>query len=294
MVGKFGVVVAICLVAAIGIPCAGVFHKGEEASIASENAVIIYDRESQTQTFIRSALFSGKGTDFGFIVPTPSEPELSEVDGSVFREATQILARRTPRGAPKGSPPGGTGGFGGGNGVEIVKAQTVAGMKATILRAHETRSLQRWLSDNDYPATPEVMVWVEPYVEKQYFLTAFKIDRKSESVRVQTANVKMVFRTKMPFYPYREPRSSLPPVKNRSLGVYFFGPYIAKARYMNTNIPWEAARKPVSDLTIEEADRVMKAAKLEPEQIPVVPNMTYFFDRATVRRDFDVVFVPQD
>ena len=128
------VVVAGTLAVAIAIPCASVSRKGEEATIIGEKAVIIFEQESQTETFIRTATFSGKARDFGFIVPTPSEPDLSEVDGSIFREAGQIFARRFP--PPRtGSENPGKGGFGGGGApqVEVVKTQSLAGMKATVL-----------------------------------------------------------------------------------------------------------------------------------------------------------------
>ena len=58
--------------------CAPVYPKGVHVHIAEESAVIIWDAESKIQHFIRRATFSTPTKDFGFLVPTPSQPKLEE------------------------------------------------------------------------------------------------------------------------------------------------------------------------------------------------------------------------
>lgn len=293
------VLVLTALAVQASLPCAGVYRKSkadglEAAQIASEQAVIIWESESKTETFIRTAKFDGQGADFGFIVPTPSEPELSEAPSALYSVLSVIHRKRYP--LPIAAPSRGTGGFGGGAGggggqVEIVKEQVVSGLKATVLKASDTEALQLWLTNNEYVATPEVMRWVEAYVENGFYLTAFKIDRKPGSEHLKSATVKMVFKSKVPFYPYREPdapKSS----KARSLEVYFIAPWLAKARYTDSQKPWEVQTNDVPDLSESEIKQIMDTGKMAPETMPADAKLTYFLDKSRNRADHDVLFQP--
>src|SRR5437879_4070273 len=65
--------------------CAAAPHPGDYVGIANETALIIWDAESETQHFIRRATFDTKAKDFGFLVPTPSKPELDEAHDYTFK-----------------------------------------------------------------------------------------------------------------------------------------------------------------------------------------------------------------
>lgn len=295
----WSVLVVSALAVQASLPCGGVFRRSgkdgplQTASIASEQAIIVWEPESQTETFIRTANFEGQGADFGFIVPTPTEPELSEVTPGVYSVLDLILSKRFPPPSPTGNLRGGGGGFGGGKGtghVEVVKEQTVSGMKATVLKATDTRALELWLANNDYVATPEIIDWTEFYVANNYYLTAFKIERKPDSERIKSATVKMVFRTKVPYYPYREPRGQGRKSGSRSLAVYFLAPWLAKARYMNSSQAWEASRKDVDDMDQDESKRFTDVAKMDLSETPAEPRFTYFLDTNRIRPDRDVIF----
>ena len=56
------------------VACAPAPREGQIVEIADESAVIIWDSASQTEHFIRRASFKTEATDFGFLVPTPSQP----------------------------------------------------------------------------------------------------------------------------------------------------------------------------------------------------------------------------
>ena len=53
---------------------------------ADQTVIILWDAKSKIQHFIRKASFKGDGAaeDFGFIVPSPSQPELDESGDEVF------------------------------------------------------------------------------------------------------------------------------------------------------------------------------------------------------------------
>jgi len=64
--------------------CAAAPRRGELFDINSEEAIILYDAKSKTEHFIRRANFRIEAKDFGFLVPTPTKPELGEARSCVF------------------------------------------------------------------------------------------------------------------------------------------------------------------------------------------------------------------
>ncbi|MEZ0299856.1 MAG: DUF2330 domain-containing protein [Candidatus Methylacidiphilales bacterium] len=79
-------------------PCAPGEENFEKISIADEPAVIIWDKESKTEHFIRQAVFSSSNgrqvNNLGFIVPTPNVPKLEEADPAIFSLAQNISRER--------------------------------------------------------------------------------------------------------------------------------------------------------------------------------------------------------
>jgi hypothetical protein len=58
--------------------CACVFRLETPAVNADQSVIILWDAANKTEHFIRKASFQSAGDDFGFIVPSPSQPELEE------------------------------------------------------------------------------------------------------------------------------------------------------------------------------------------------------------------------
>jgi hypothetical protein len=52
--------------------------------IAGEEALIVWNQATHTEQFIRRASFVGQASQFGFLVPTPTPPKLTEADSGVF------------------------------------------------------------------------------------------------------------------------------------------------------------------------------------------------------------------
>ena len=64
--------------------CAPAPHRGQWVDIRDESALIIWDEVTKTEHFIRRASFETAADDFGFLVPTPTQPDLGEADDRVF------------------------------------------------------------------------------------------------------------------------------------------------------------------------------------------------------------------
>jgi hypothetical protein len=227
--------------------CAPAPREGEVVRIADEEALIVWDEKSKTQHFVRRASFVSSADAFGFLVPTPSKPELGEVDSELFSRLAQLLVPRVvyergelevepgctafwmlARSARESAPATAAAG-----GVRVLGEQRVAGFDAVVLAADDPAALSAWLKERSFAEGPTLTEWLRPYVEKKWIITAFKIADTAgpaASRSIGTSSVRMSFSTDKPFYPYREPadqRDTVPaahkdlPQRPRTLRVYF-------------------------------------------------------------------------
>ncbi|MDP9193711.1 MAG: DUF2330 domain-containing protein [Acidobacteriota bacterium] len=216
------------------IACAPAPHAGEQIDVAEESAVIVWDPATRTQHFIRRATFRGSARDFGFLVPTPTEPTLAAVDDDIFdtlqakiepatiertrRELRWSLLLGTFRLASTGDASTGAS-------VEVLQTAKIAGYEAAVLDATDANALREWLETHGYATTPDLQEWLDVYIRQRWKITAFKIDKR-QAPDAQTQAVKMSFTTDAPFFPYREPASQRTGSSNsmRVLRVFFLGP----------------------------------------------------------------------
>ena len=215
-------IIAAALVNTLFIPgsayaCAPVPRPGQFVRIAEESAIIVWDEATHTEHFIRQATFDTDAADFGFLVPTPTVPQLAEVDNAVFtdleyriRPETIVQTKRsgvdlTPLvmypflllRTETGRAPV--------RGVEVLSTQRVAGYDAVVLKADGASELNRWLGEHGYASSPSLTEWLKPYVASRWNITAFKIAKQKDDRVVATSAVRMSFTTDRPFFPYREP-----------------------------------------------------------------------------------------
>ena len=74
------------------LACAIAPSGNKPVAIADESAIIIWDAANKTQHFIRRASFQSAAPDFGFLVPTPSKPELAEASDAAFAHLARVTA----------------------------------------------------------------------------------------------------------------------------------------------------------------------------------------------------------
>ena len=217
------------------VACAVAPHANQAVAIADESAIIIWDAASKTEHFIRRASFQTGAKDFGFLVPTPSKPELAEASDAAFKYLAEVTAPRVVNATRSTQNPGcGCGAksanlamMAPGNKVEVLEEKRVAGYDAVVLAANDSAALGKWLKDHDYEFSPALTEWVKPYLTAGWKITAFKIAKDAEAPSVSTSAVRLTFKTDKPFYPYREPQSTLPVISkltsSRLLRVYLLG-----------------------------------------------------------------------
>src|SRR5262249_60607618 len=80
--------------------CAPAPPLGKPVVNADQTVIILWDAANRTEHFIRKASFQSEADDFGFIVPSPSQPELEESGSDAFpylQKLTEPEVRRRLR-----------------------------------------------------------------------------------------------------------------------------------------------------------------------------------------------------
>jgi len=183
--------------------CCAVGANGGSVRFIGQTNIVIWDEKRGMEHFIRDATFETKGKDLGFLAPTPSQPELSEADAKAFdlllrlkpEPKSWISCSKSEEGAPAA----------GAAAPEVVHEQDVAGYHAAVLKASDTKGLAEWLKKNGYPAPKFLEGWAKPYVEKGWYMTAFKVKGGDGAA---TGPIRMSFQTKQPFNPYSVPEEN--------------------------------------------------------------------------------------
>ncbi len=227
--------------------CCAAFPEGKPVVNADQTVLIVWDSAQQTQHFIRQASFTGLSDDFGFLIPTPTEPALDESGDAAF----PLLAKIT---APKVVPaPVEVGGCIGGCAekgreksaeaplaVRVLSEKAVAGFNATVLETSSAGALVGWLKQHGYAFSTELAAWAKPYVEGGWKITALRVASKDrESGPVESKALRLTFKTERPLFPYREPAppAELGALRSRLLRIYF----LSDSRYQGTltpEVPW--------------------------------------------------------
>lgn len=245
---KFAVILLLAGGMRDAYACAPAPHAGERIAVVEESAAIVWEPAVKREHFIRRATFHGIARDFGFLVPTPTVPELQEVDGGIF----DVLAERTRRKTvyetkhrPEFTPllamfflSKRATETAANNAVNVLSTQNLAGYEAAVLETTDAAALNAWLSEHGYATTPDLQEWLDAYVKQGWKITAFKIDKQQDAMARSSA-VKMSFTTERPFFPYREPASQRDlqgDDPGRILRVWFLGPERVSGTVGST--PW--------------------------------------------------------
>ncbi|MCU0677544.1 MAG: DUF2330 domain-containing protein [Myxococcota bacterium] len=260
------------------------FGPAGPVTIAGEEALIVFDAARGRQHFVRTAAFDGAPSDFGFLVPSPSQPELAEAPAEVFRELFAIYRRpesRRSRGALRAAGGGSEGE------VEVVARELVAGLDATVLRATDADALRAWLQRNGYPSSEPLRAWLTPYVTKGWYVTAFKLAPGSRR-GFATRAVRMSFDTRLPFYPYAEP--AVEGRRGRPFRVSVVAPWRVDARLGHRR--WSTAVA----FADRPGDRLVSALRdaVPSEAFDASSWLTVFDEPRSIRPDRDLFFARSD
>ncbi len=276
------------LLAPVIVACCGVGRTGKPIVNADQTVIIVWDEKQKLQHFIRKASFATKDNDFGFIIPSPTEPELAESSDDAFSfllkvTSPEIIARSSGCGlgcgvqaksAPKSTRPD----------VVVLKQQEVAGFDASVLEAKSGKALTTWLEKHGYVYSPEVAAWAQPYIDQGWKFTALKISTKATADKHKEAKaLRMSFKTEQPLFPYREPSSASFAKElgqtQRLLRIYFLADKRYEGELTNAKgVQWEGNPVWAGKLTTDQRSKLFDYLKLKTEQMPATLFLTEYED----------------
>jgi len=278
-------------------PCAAVAEAGRTIEIADETAIIVWDDAHKVEHFIRTASFSASAgvDDFGFLVPTPTRPELGEVrlelldrlHAAVTAErVVEVRSFRLGCGLPLPGMARAPASVEEPR-VRVLEQARIAGYEAAVLDADSATALAEWLERNDYASRPDLAAWLAPYVAAGWKVTAFRFRPSVEGV-FPTAAVLLSFAAERPFFPYREPADATPG-SARSLRIY-----LVAGGKMTGSLGERGERWPGR---LEYAGRLpglrrMLAGVLPDGALPDRPWLMSFVDLSRTRPPGDLFFSP--
>jgi hypothetical protein len=248
-----GAVLVLPLFAALTPACCPAPPLGKPVVNADQTVIIVWDEATKTQHFIRKASFKSEADDFGFLVPSPTVPELEESGSDAFPYLQVLTEPETIRKARPSNVGCGCSPMasldrnaqaGLAADVHVRAEKEVAGFQAVVLEAKTADGLVKWLKENGYAFSPEVAAWAKPYIDAGWMISAFKVAKNkddAEQKRVAATSLRMSFKTDRPLFPYREPdfKDAVKTLNanNRLLRIYF----IADAKYrgeLTKDEPW--------------------------------------------------------
>jgi hypothetical protein len=286
--------------AALGLPlvppplpaCCPAPPSGKPVVNADQTVILLWDPATKTQHFIRQASFKSDADDFGFLVPTPTPPQLEESGNDAFPyliKLTEPEKRKVRR--PSGGMSCGcaaekfpAGGALPNAHVTVLADTFVAGFHAVVLEATSADVLVRWLKEHGYAFSPQVEAWAKPYVEKGWKITALRVakDKGGKADKTVAAGaLRLSFKTDQPLFPYREPdpttAAAALDARHRLLRIYF----IADARYegaLTRELPWTGKVAWAGTLGDEDRKKLLGMLKLPEATGPVKWWLTEFED----------------
>lgn len=284
-------------VAPSAFACAAVTIARGHVVNADQSVIMIWDRERKRQHFIRQANFKTDAPDVGFVVPSPSRPQLEESGNQAFASLKEITR-------PYVTSPSFSIGCSVASGVplresnvRVVEEKRVAGYDATVLTARSGKDLVAWLEKNGYPYSPAMAEWAVPYLGGDWHFTVLKVAKGSLAAKeIKTSALRISFRTERPLFPYREPESALAKKKldvtARLLRIYF----IAGERYrgeIDGGRKWSGKAVWAGEIT-EDRERLLRELKLPASTGPHKWWLTEFEDHWPYEKAAGDVYFSRD
>jgi len=283
--------------------CMPLPSSGGFIDVAGESAIIVWNSSTQTEHFIRSVTFNASGTDFGFVVPTPSVPHITAADPAAFQYIKEHILPGYVPDVPYTLPPPGTRGeiTGGLARVEVMAQESVDGTDVTTVSASDTDGLKAWMTANGFTWTDDMASWLDPYIQKNWVITLFKYQKKDSSLgSVSSSLLDMTFQTTVPFFPYSEPASQRVSgnfAPRRALNVYLFSDsrMYGGMEVNPDKVQWPAQLLYADRVAPSKLNALLPLLHLRAWDFPASPWLTVLRDTKTPRPGVaDVVFVASD
>lgn len=148
----------------------------------NQTALIVYEKGKE-DLYIK-VNYEGEADEFAWIIPTPSIPKPEEAVDEIFNELYEISKPEIKyEGKRSFLDAISLGGYGN-EGVEVHSKGVVGVYDFAVLSAIGGNSLLNWLEKNNYNIPQEARELIDWYLEKDWYFTAIKINKKEFYERV--------------------------------------------------------------------------------------------------------------
>lgn len=181
-----------------------------QVGLVAQCNIVVWDPVTKIEHLVQSSALMSQAKRFEFLVPTPTIPQVQEVGDAPINFVSALIT--PPRPIQPVVKPNPDDELDSTFGIlirpkpEVKQIAFVGNLKATTLRASDVVALSDWMEKNGYQTNAAQKAWLEKYVQKRWFITAFQVN--SESDAIKTSSVRLSFKTELPFVPYTSPRNS--------------------------------------------------------------------------------------
>ena len=199
----FFIAITILAIPAIARADGAIFPPPDNWMVETDQKAVIFYNQG-IETLIVSITFKGDAESFGWVMPTPSKPEVDKASPELFislEELTQTKESVLP-GLPLELE--------GQKGIEILEKKKVDIYDITVLQATSEQALTEWLSSNGYHFPESASYILESYIVNQWYFTCAKIrpevitQTTEEQLRGgQATPLKLVFSSDQIVYPLK-------------------------------------------------------------------------------------------
>ena len=188
----------LALVAALMVPhldaaCCYFSAKNADILQPSQKVYITWEPDEKIETFTVQPKFEGNAHDFGMVIPTPTQPKLSEMPRDFFKHLAvySIMKKREfpysrllPRPEPKfmafggAMPPGAiapSAVMKDRPAVRVLESGVVGSLDYKIIEADRADDLYEWLKNHKYTYSGDEAT-LNHYIQKRWIFTVMKID----------------------------------------------------------------------------------------------------------------------
>ncbi|KAA0006757.1 MAG: DUF2330 domain-containing protein [Thermoplasmata archaeon] len=144
----------------------GVFlhHYYEDVYEPNQKAIIFFDNGNEK--LILQVRYEGNVSDFGWIVPLPSVPDMEKVDAEIFYELSTLTSNENIN----------FGDHSWKDGVSLIKQEQVGIYNVSIVNATNASLLIQWAEKHGYILPEGIDEAVQYYIEKKWCFALMKID----------------------------------------------------------------------------------------------------------------------
>ncbi len=160
--------------------------KEKDVSQPGQKAFLTWDPVEKIESFTVQPKFEGNASDFGMVIPTPSQPKLHEMPRDFFKELavftilepmdlTKYKMRRFARAGGGRGAGGAPAGMARDRTVRVLDAGIVGSLDFKVIKAEKADDLFSWLKDNKYAYAGDLNT-LDFYIKRKWFFTVMKID----------------------------------------------------------------------------------------------------------------------